>query len=282
MRGHMEMRCPYENLYIYLVNGPVKREDESLLGEGFIGNWVEDGNCFLFFSKPADKLVGHLVKTHGNLELVDKFEMSYEQWQGGTLDPVRVGEFCIVPPWGSYGVPEEQKRIVLDPGVVFGNGLHPTTKDCLRGLSFVRGEFPFKRVLDLGTGTGILAVASALLGAQHVLAVDLNPLCVQTARKNVSLNGLEEVVQVLEKDGLEAVREEVDLVIANIHYEVIHALLEKDRFRRIPRIIISGLMRSQARQVRQDLERYEMGVLQQWDHEMTWYTVLAGGRSPNG
>ncbi len=278
----MKARCPYENLYIYFLRGLIKREEEKMLGKGFLGNWVEDGTCFLFFSEPAYDLVAHLLEIRGDLELLEQYEMPYEQWQGGTLEPITVSEFFIVPPWGSDVAAEGGKRIILDPGVVFGNGLHPTTRDCLRALSFVRKGFAFKRVLDLGTGTGILAVASGLLGAEQVLAVDLNPLCAQTALKNVMLNRLGQVVEVMEKNALEVVREKADLVIANIHYEVIEELLEKDRFRQVPRVIISGLMRSQARQVQQDLRKYEIPVIREWEHEMTWYTILAGGRKVHG
>jgi ribosomal protein L11 methyltransferase len=274
----METRCPYENLYIYLLDGWMKREDEALLGKGFVGNWVEDGTCFLFFSRPANDVVAHLLEIRSNLKLLEQYEMPYEQWQGGMLEPMHVGEFSIVTPWGPDVAGEGRKTIILDPGVVFGNGLHPTTRDCLRAVSFVRKEFAFKRVLDLGTGTGILAVASGLLGAEQVLAVDLNSLCARTALKNVLLNHVEGTVEVLEDNALEVLPERTDLVIANIHYEVIKELLGKDHFRQISRIIISGLMRSQARQVREDLRKYEIPVLREWEHEMTWYTILAGGR----
>lgn len=68
---------------------------------------------------------------------------------------------------------EDVIKIRLDPGVVFGNCLHPTTRDCLKALSLVAEMDPLDYVLDLGTGTGVLAVAAALLGAKRVVAVDL-------------------------------------------------------------------------------------------------------------
>lgn len=272
----MKMQCPYEDLYIYLLRGVMKREDEEILGKRFLGNWVEGTTSFLFFSEPADNLVAHLSEIRDRFELLEKYEMSYEQWQGGTLEPVNVDEFSIVPSWGECEATEGRKTIILDPGVVFGNGLHPTTRDCLRAVSFVLKRFGFRRVLDLGTGTGILAVACGLLGAEHVLAVDLNPLCVRTAERNARLNRLGHVVQVLEENVLNVLGERADLVIANIHHEVIHDLLEKDHFRAIPRVIISGLMRSQAREVRQDLRKYGIPVIREWEYEMTWHTILAG------
>ncbi|MFO8240994.1 MAG: 50S ribosomal protein L11 methyltransferase [Dissulfuribacterales bacterium] len=75
----------------------------------------------------------------------------------------------IVPPWGELDSNKQLNQIVLDPGVVSGNGLHPTTRDCLRALAYAARTRPFESVLDFGTGTGILAVAAVLLGAVRVL-----------------------------------------------------------------------------------------------------------------
>jgi len=273
----MEIECPYEDLHIYLLRGVVKREEEGMLGEAFVGNWVEDGTSFLFFSEPAEEIVASLLKSRENLELLEQYQMPYKEWQGGMLEALTMGSLSVIPPWGRYEGLEKEKTIILDPGVVFGNGLHPTTRDCMQALSFVYEQGPLARVLDLGTGTGILAMACAVLGADRVLAVDLNPLCVQTAEKNVQLNGLKEIVKVFEGDALNFLHEEVDFVIANIHYDVIHGLLEHDHFRRIPRMLISGLMRSQARMVQHDLKRYGIPIVREWEHEMTWYTILGGG-----
>jgi ribosomal protein L11 methyltransferase len=162
--------------------------------------------------------------------------------------------------------------------VVFGNGVHPTTRDCLEALNLTARIKPLRQVLDVGTGTGILSLAAALLGAKEVLAVDLNPLCVKTARRNVHLNGMDRQIRVTQ-GGFEAfMGAPADLVIANIHHAVIRDILARRDFLSRDRIIFSGLMRSQAGDIRMRLEKLGFRLIQEWDHEMTWFTFLAEKR----
>ncbi len=270
---------PYQDLYIYLLKGVVEEQYESHFGTSFIGNWVEDDSSFLFFGRPADKEVGRLLRTRPELELIEIHQFTYEQWQGGGLRPLRVGDFVVVPPWEKKGAGENGIRILLDPGVVFGNGLHPTTRDCLRALLIAKRQRAFKKVLDLGTGTGVLALAAVFLGAESVLAVDINPLCVKTTAKNVKMNGLGEVIRVVDGPAEDFVGEPADLVVANIHHEVIKRLLASGGLGDTERLIISGLMRSQFRDVKNELEMSHFRILREWDHDMTWFTLLAENES---
>jgi len=274
-KGGDRPKGPYGDLYVYLINGLVAAKNEAGLGETFLGNWVEEENSFLFFSTPAEEKVGQLLGTQPGLELIEDYHFSYEEWQGGSLKPFKIADFVIVPPWERLKDNKEGIHIVLDPGVVFGNGLHPTTRDCLKALSFTARQKSFKRVLDLGTGTGVLGLAAALLGAERVLAVDLNPLCLRTAIENVRLNNLCEAIEVIEGRADDSFNEVADLVIANIHFEVIRNLLERRVPRKTDRFIISGLMRSQAQEIKSQLAKRSFHVIREWDHEMTWYTILA-------
>jgi len=266
---------PYQDLYVYLLNGVLWEGDETFLGNDFIGNWVEGENSFLFFSKPSRQLVSRLLTARPNLALESDYHFSYEEWQGGGLDPLAIDPFLIVPPWQKKDDLSGLMTILLDPGVVFGNGLHPTTRSCLKALYLAAQNIPLGRVLDLGTGTGILALAAARLGAQQVLAVDLNPLCVKTAAKNVDLNGLTGIIRVIEARAEDVVNDAADLIVANIHYAVIERLLEGGAFHKSATLIISGLMRSQYRQIKTRLSQYGFHPLHEWDHDMTWFTVLA-------
>ena len=266
---------PYDDLYIYLFEGVVPAEYECNLGQAFIGNWVEDSSSFLFFGRPVDREVKRLIKRFPQLELVETHHFTYDQWQGGGLETLKVDKFVVVPPWKQADDDEASILIVLDPGVVFGNGLHPTTRDCLKAISHAYCQRPFQRVLDLGTGTGVLALAAALLGAEGVLAVDINPLCVKTAIHNVGLNSLYDIIRTVEGIAEDFVDEPSDLVVANIHHEVIERLLDRGGFRDTERFIISGLMRSQSRDVKTRLEKNRFRILREWDHDMTWFTLLA-------
>lgn len=266
---------PYENLHIYLINGTLTELDETLLGNSFIGNWVEENSAFLFFSAPAEKQVVNLVKRKRELRLEDRFHFTYEDWQGGGLDTLKIGPFLVVPPWLERPETKSAIKILLDPGVVFGNCLHPTTRTCLEALSMVAEQSSMNHVLDLGTGTGILAIAAVLLGADKALAVDFNPLCVKTAAGNIGLNGLEDRVKAVWGKAEEFAEEKTDLLVANIQHNVIRDFLKKYTPVVPQTLIISGQMRSQSRDLKMQLKQLGYHTLKEWDHDMTWFTILA-------
>jgi ribosomal protein L11 methyltransferase len=117
-----------------------------------------------------------------------------EAWKSG-YDVLHIGRRLVVrPTWRDYTPEPGDLVIALDPGMAFGSGLHPTTRLCLEALEdHMR---PGASVLDVGTGSGILAIAAARLGASRVLALDTDPLAVRVARENVALNQVESVVRV--------------------------------------------------------------------------------------
>ncbi|MBN2059535.1 MAG: 50S ribosomal protein L11 methyltransferase [Deltaproteobacteria bacterium] len=268
--------CPYEHLFIYHINGVVRDDAEEEFGESFIGSWVEDSYSFLFFNEPSPEEIDQFLGRHRNLSLIEDYCFSYDQWQGGDQDVVKVEKLRIIPPWRECASQEDMIDILLDPGVVFGNALHPTTRDCLKAILIAADEKSFSHVLDIGTGTGILALAAAYLGAASVIAIDLNPLCVKTAEWNVELNRMGNIIKVFEGAAEESIDEEADLVLANIHYDVILKLLEKEGFRNKRIIILSGLMRSQARDLKYRIKKHDLVLLREWDHEMTWHTMMIG------
>ena len=98
------------------------------------------------------------------LKLLDQFYMTYDQWHGGDDSPIIVGSFVVTPPWnqsvGKHHVKRGGHHIVLDPGVVFGTGLHPTTRDCLEAIELAFSHQMPEFVVDIGTGTGLLALCS--------------------------------------------------------------------------------------------------------------------------
>jgi len=266
---------PYKDLYIYLLEGVLREEDEDIFGGAFLGNWQEENTSFLFFSRPALEPVARLLRVRPDLEFEGEYYFTYDEWQGAALAGQEIDRFLIVPPWLKGPEVDRLTRIILDPGVVFGNCLHPTTRDCLKALSYLAEKTDLGRVVDLGTGTGILAIAASLLGAKDVLAIDLNPLCVKTARRNIELNGLGRGICLTRGQAGDFLQEPADLVVANIHYDVIKELFEKRLFRKKQRLIFSGLMRSQARETKSQLVEGGFRLLREWDNEMTWFTLLA-------
>ncbi len=125
----------------------------------------------------------------------------------------------IKPSWRDYAPQPGEVVLELDPGMAFGTGLHPTTRLCLEALErYIR---PGMRVLDVGTGSGILALAAARLGAASVLALDISSVAVEAAQANVRANGLEERITVRLGSLEESSNARYDLVVANIIARVI-------------------------------------------------------------
>lgn len=163
---------------------------------------------------------------------IETREVDEEDWANSWkqyFKPLRISErITIKPTWENYE-PEEGELIVeLDPGMAFGTGTHPTTSLCLKVLEQVIQEGD--DVIDVGTGSGVLAIAAAKLGARHVLALDLDPVAVSSAMENTRLNGLESTITVRESDLLKVLRDKetptgitlpAKVVIANILAEII-------------------------------------------------------------
>jgi ribosomal protein L11 methyltransferase len=131
-----------------------------------------------------------------------------------------------------------------------------------------------KTVLDLGTGTGLLALASASLGAERILAVDLNMLAAQTAQNNVRLNKRENNLLIAQGKAETFIHYPVDLLIANIHFDVMRQLINTRTFLDNKAFILSGLMRREAKEVVNILARMPVKVLKTWAAEGTWHTFL--------
>ena len=125
----------------------------------------------------------------------------------------------IKPTWEEYEAKAGEIVVELDPGAAFGTGQHATTSLCIRALEdLVR---PGMTVFDVGTGSGVLAIVAAKLGAKSVEAVDFDPVAVRVARENVRQNGAEDVVHTERSDLLKSVAGEADLIIANIIADII-------------------------------------------------------------
>jgi ribosomal protein L11 methyltransferase len=152
---------------------------------------VEDVDSFAKVADARDAL-GHLqafgLGPIGELAVraVDD-EDWLEAWKA-TVTPIHIGRFLVRPTW-SDAREEGAITIALDPGMAFGTGLHPTTQQCLEAVSYL--DLEGLSVLDVGTGSGILAIAAAKRGAREVVGVDTDPLAVRAAKENAEANGVE-------------------------------------------------------------------------------------------
>jgi len=265
----------YDVLHIYYLNG---RFDPALEPPNphFLCNWEEDGFSFLFFSRQADAEVKGLLGLQPHLDLIDKYTMSYDDWHGGRVEPFEAGGFLVVPPWiqapGAHL--SNKKQMIIDPGVVFGTGTHPTTHDCLEAIASLWYEEKIESVLDLGTGTGILAVAAVLMGCRSAVAVDLNFLAAKTALKNARLNRLDAEILVVQGRAEDLVDRTADLLISNIHFDVMTHLIRAEAFLEHGWFVLSGLLRSEAREVAGHLEGLPVTILNTWERDGIWHTFL--------
>lgn len=264
---------PYNDLHIYYLRGWVANVPDGL-GPEFIGNWQESDAAFLFFTRPAESRVNALLRRQPELTLVDTFHMSYADWHGGEIKPFVTDRFYVAPPWAAPGRADDRLPILLDPGVVFGAGTHPTTQSCLEALEIVWQQGGAGSALDLGTGTGLLALAAARLGCCRVLAVDNNGLAVRTTRENIRANRLDSRVLAVIADARDLMACPVDLVMANIHFDIMRHLLACPEFYEKKWFILSGLLRSQARQVEEMIHYGPGRIVQRWINDGVWYTFL--------
>ncbi|MBY0122344.1 50S ribosomal protein L11 methyltransferase [Bacillus sp. S/N-304-OC-R1] len=151
-------------------------------------------------------------------------EVNEEEWATAWkkyYHPVKISErFTIVPTWEEYTpVSTDELIIELDPGMAFGTGTHPTTVMCIQALE--RTVSNRDKIIDVGTGSGVLSIAAAMLGAEKVTALDLDEVAVNSARQNIELNKVQNVVDVAQNNLLDGITAEVDIVVANILAEVI-------------------------------------------------------------
>ncbi len=267
------VRAPYDRLFIYYLSGRPNRE--PIESEAYIGTWQEEDSAFFFFHRKADDLVHRIVSNQPDLKWIDSFEMSYDQWQGEPLGRRELGDFVIVPGWEAETNAERTRpnEILMDPGVVFGNGAHPTTQDCLEAITLALRREPLSSAVDLGTGTGILALAAWKLGMRSIVAVDFNRLAIRTAAANFRLNGAQNDILPVHARAEDCMELGVDLLIANIHFSVMKGLIESPGFVRKRQFILSGLLRSEVRQVEDVLSRLPVTILNKWQRDGVWHTL---------
>lgn len=176
-----------------------------------------------------------------------------ESWKS-QFTPIRIGPFFIRPSWSDAR--EEGIPLVLDPGMAFGTGLHPTTRQCLDAVGSL--DLDGRSVLDVGTGSGILAIAAAKRGARPVVAVDNDPLAVRAAIDNAQRNDAR--VEVREGSAGDAAGT-FDVVLANLVADVIVAIAPDLRARVGGTLVCAGIVEAKAAGVEQALAAQGLGVV---------------------
>lgn len=184
---------------------------------------------------------------------VTAIEVEAEDWARKSQEGLRaiaVGDLMVAPPWD---VPSSGRVIVIEPSTGFGTAHHATTRLCLRALQAV--DVQGKRVLDIGTGSGVLGIAAAMLGAAEVIAVDNDADALAAARDNVARNGVRVDVRAadLERDRLAT----ADIVLANLTGAMLErAAPELAALSRGGTLIVSGLLIDETTRVRKAFDPF--------------------------
>lgn len=216
----------------------------------------------------------HLGRLYVEDQLVDD-----EDWKDNWKEffkTVRVTEHLIIKPsWEEYQKEREEDLIIeIDPGMAFGTGTHATTSLCLKLLEkyIKKGD----DVLDVGCGSGILSIASALLGAGRTVGIEIDPIAVEIARENVALNHLTEKVDVFEGDLTKGIDFAGDIVVANLMADLVILLtgdvashLKKDGI-----YISSGILIEKQPLVVKKLEECGFDVIEIMEEE-DWCAIAA-------
>jgi len=154
--------------------------------------------------------------------------------------PTKIGERIVIKPsWEDYQAGPNEVVVELDPGMAFGTGTHETTSMCIEALEgyLNKGD----HIYDIGCGSGILSIVAAKIGAERVVAVDIDPVCVEVSKENIQLNGVEDRVEVFKGDLFEVLEDRVDLIVSNIIAEIIVTMIgDLDRFLKEEGIFITS------------------------------------------
>lgn len=213
------------------------------------------------------------------LNKVSISEVNEEEWATAWkkyYHPVKISErFTIVPTWEEYTpVSSDELIIELDPGMAFGTGTHPTTVMCIQALE--RTVKPGDYVVDVGTGSGVLSIAAAMLDAEKVTALDLDEVAVQSAKINVKLNKVHEKIDVFQNNLLDGVESKADIVVANILAEVIMRFTDDvaSAVKQGGYFIASGIIQQKKQDVRDKISEAGFEIMEVMQME-DWIAIIA-------
>ena len=189
--------------------------------------------------------------------------------------PIHLGKVTIVPAWETYTAKEGEVIVRMDPGMAFGTGTHETTRLVMSLLTEeVKGG---ERVLDVGTGSGILSICASKLGAKSCHAYDIDPVAVKVARENVLDNGCDNIVCGVSDllRGVDRSGGSFDLCVANIVADIIIRMAPDIKGCLTPdgRLIVSGIISPRAQEVRDALTLHGMRVVREVQ-ENDWVAIL--------
>ncbi|MCT4594603.1 MAG: 50S ribosomal protein L11 methyltransferase [Anaeromicrobium sp.] len=258
--------------------------DESILLTDYEGaivkGYLEEGEGLIdiveLIKQNVEKIPTYnLDKGLGEVTTSEVYE---EDWANGWkkyYKPKKIGQKVVVKPtWEDYEKKDEEVIIELDPGMAFGTGTHETTMMCIQNLE--RHVDENSLVYDIGCGSGILSIGAAKLGAKEVIAVDLDPVAVESSKRNVELNHVKDKVTVLEGNLMELIDGKAHVVVANIIADIIIGLSDYiGKFIKDDGVFISsGIILDKVEEVKEALMRNNLEIIRV-DKQGEWAAIVS-------
>jgi len=257
------------------INESVLTIEEGAMVKGYFKDSENFMNTLNYIKESVDKL-GEFGFDKGE-GIVTYHKVNEDDWVNNWKQyykPTKVGEHIVVKPtWEDYEEKPGEVVVELDPGMAFGTGTHETTRMCIKAL-----EKKVKKdttVFDIGTGSGILSIAAAKLGAKHVVGVDLDPVAVESAKKNLEFNKVNNI-EILYGDLMEVVEGKANIVVANILADIIMflsegvaAFIEDEGY-----FVASGILNTQRDKVTDKLKALDFKVEEVME-DGEWICIIA-------
>lgn len=247
---------------------------EHLSANGCIGIVEYNGNIVAYFPDNIGinkitgfiQSAGQLLKRAGldnrlyfDFTLIEERDWN-ESWKEN-FRPIKIGKkLAVIPPWEQ--MIKERINLVIDPAMAFGTGHHETTRTCLMLIERFSIKYKKERFLDIGTGTGILAIAASMLGYRDVIGVDTDPLSIEAAQGNIALNHLSNVN--IKHGSISVVEGIYDAIAANLMSEILIEIADEiaSRLDRNGYAVLSGMIEGQETEVIKAMQKAGLNVIE--------------------
>lgn len=259
----------YMKLVIEITEDYQEHMIAELMELDFYGFEQDDDRLIAFVEKPRFndsnmEVIEQIIGALPGARFIELTDVEEENWNASweeSIQPQTIGSFYVRPTWSAEQPPRDKILLEIDPKMSFGTGYHATTRLMLRQLGNLNCDG--KRVLDAGTGTGILAIAACKCGASRVIGFDYDPLCEKNATENALINNVDSRLSI-RLGGFETVKNEdpFDLILANINRNVILEFLEQliSSLHKNGKLCISGLLNTDEETVMHRLDAYPVSV----------------------